>query len=176
MWIERLDASHALAYRELMLEAYDRHPQAFTSSVRERAVMPLSWWESRLTSKLDAVFGAFEAGRLAGIVGLAFEPREKARHKATVFGMYVSAEFRQRGLGLKLMKAVLEEAQQHPALKVIQLTVTAGNDAAFKLYQRCGFIQFGLEPMAVRVGEDYFDKIHMWCAPLVPFAGLNEPR
>ena len=40
MWIERLDASHALAYRALMLEAYDRHPQAFTSSVRERAVMP----------------------------------------------------------------------------------------------------------------------------------------
>lgn len=59
--------------------------------------------------------------------------------------------------------------------KVIQLTVTAGNDAAFKLYQRCGFIQFGLEPMAVRVGEDYFDKIHM-CAPFVPTASLNEPR
>ncbi len=176
MWIERLDASHALAYRELMLEAYDRHPQAFTSSVRERAAMPLSWWESRLTSKLDAVFGAFEEGRLAGIVGLAFEPREKARHKATVFGMYVSAEFRLRGLGLKLMEAVLGEAQQHPALKVIQLTVTAGNEAAFHLYQRCGFVQFGLEPMAVRVGEDYFDKIHMWCAPFVPTASLNEPR
>ena len=82
MWIERLDASHALAYREMMLEAYDRHPQAFTSSVRERASMPLQWWESRLTGKLDQVFGAFEEGRLAGIVGLAFEPREKARHKA----------------------------------------------------------------------------------------------
>lgn len=77
MWIERLDASHALAYRELMLEAYDRHPQAFTSSVRERAVMPLSWWEGRLTSKLDVVLGAFETGTLAGIVGLAFEPRER---------------------------------------------------------------------------------------------------
>jgi hypothetical protein len=25
-----------------------------------------------------------------------------------------------------------------------------------------GFIQFGLEPMAVRVGEEYCDKIHMW--------------
>ena len=30
MWIERLDASHALDYRALMLEAYDLHPQAFT--------------------------------------------------------------------------------------------------------------------------------------------------
>ncbi|MGH8351879.1 MAG: GNAT family N-acetyltransferase [Pseudomonas sp.] len=162
MWIERLDASHALDYRALMLEAYDLHPQAFTSSVRERAAMPLGWWESRLTGKLDVVFGAFEEGKLAGIVGLAFEPREKVRHKATLFGMYVSANVRQRGLGFHLVQAVLAEARSHQELRLIKLTVTAGNDAAFSLYQRCGFIQFGLEPMAVRVGEDYFDKIHMW--------------
>lgn len=104
MWIERLDASHALDYRALMLEAYDLHPQAFTSSVRERAAMPLSWWESRLTGKLDVVLGAFEEGRLAGIVGLAFEPREKARHKVTLFGMYVTAKVRQRGLGYQLVQ------------------------------------------------------------------------
>lgn len=162
MSIERLDASHALAYRELMLEAYDRHPQAFTSSVRERAVMPLSWWGGRLTSKFDVVLGAFEDGKLAGIVGLAFEPREKARHKATLFGMYVSTDFRQHGLGFALVQAAVGEAQKNLALKVLQLTVTAGNDAAFNLYQRCGFIQYGLEPLAVRVGEEYYDKIHMW--------------
>lgn len=162
MWIERLGASHALDYRALMLEAYDRHPQAFTSSVRERASMPLSWWESRLTGKLEVVFGAFVEGKLAGIVGLAFEPREKARHKATLFGMYVSAGVRQHGLGQKLVQAVLDEARTHQGLRLIKLTVTAGNEAAFNLYQRCGFVQFGLEPMAVRVGEEYFDKIHMW--------------
>jgi RimJ/RimL family protein N-acetyltransferase len=162
MWIERLDASHALDYRALMLEAYDLHPQAFTSSVRERAAMPLGWWESRLTGKLDVVLGAFEEGRLAGIVGLAFEPREKARHKVTLFGMYVTARVRQRGLGYKLVQAALVEAQDHAGVRLIQLTVTAGNAAAFNLYQRCGFVQFGLEPMAVRVGEDYFDKLHMW--------------
>jgi len=162
MWIERLDASHALAYRALMLEAYDRHPQAFTSSVRERAVMPLSWWEARLTSKLDVVLGAFEGGTLAGIVGLAFEPREKARHKVTLFGMYVNQAYQHQGLGRRLVEAALDEARQHPRLKVIQLTVTSGNAAAFALYQRCGFIQYGLEPLAVRVGVEYFDKIHMW--------------
>ncbi|MCP1420859.1 ribosomal protein S18 acetylase RimI-like enzyme [Pseudomonas laurylsulfativorans] len=162
MWIEQLDASHALDYRALMLEAYDLHPQAFTSSVRERAAMPLGWWESRLTGKLDLVLGAFEEGRLAGIVGLAFEPREKARHKVTLFGMYVTAGVRQRGLGYKLVQAALVEAQNHAGVRLIQLTVTAGNAAAFNLYQRCGFVQYGLEPMAVRVGEDYFDKLHMW--------------
>ena len=162
MWIEPLNARHALDYRALMLEAYDLHPQAFTSSVRERAAMPLSWWESRLTSTLEVVLGAFEDGKLAGIVGLAFDPREKARHKVTLFGMYVSGQVRQRGVGYQLVQAALAEAQKHPELRLIQLTVTAGNEAAFNLYQRCGFVQFGLEPLAVRVGEDYFDKIHMW--------------
>ncbi len=76
--------------------------------------------------------------------------------------MYVTAKVRQRGLGYQLVQAALAEAQTHAGLRLIQLTVTAGNDAAFNLYQRCGFIQFGLERMAVRVEEDYFDKIHMW--------------
>lgn len=162
MIIRTLGANDAEAYRALMLEAYGVYPQAFTSSVAERAAMPLSWWEKRLGSPLDCLLGAFEGDELAGIVGLAFEPREKARHKVTLFGMYVTEAHQRKGLGRQLVEAALEEARQHPRLKLIQLTVTAGNDAAFALYQRCGFIQYGLEPLAVRVGEDYFDKIHLW--------------
>jgi ribosomal protein S18 acetylase RimI-like enzyme len=162
MTIQRLSPQHAMQYRALMLEAYGLHPEAFTSSVAERAAMPLAWWESRLTSDLDLVLGAFEGDNLVGIVGLAFEPREKARHKATLFGMYVSAGFRHGGLGYQLVQAALAEARVRDGLKLIQLTVTTGNDAAFALYQHCGFVQFGLEPLAVRVGEEYLDKIHMW--------------
>ena len=162
MIIRALVAGDAQAYRALMLQAYDAYPQAFTSSVAERAAMPLSWWEKRLGGALDRLLGAFVENELAGIVGLAFEPREKARHKVTLFGMYVNAAHQQQGLGRRLVEAALEEARRQPGLKRIQLTVTAGNDPAFALYQRCGFIQYGLEPLAVRVGVDYFDKIHMW--------------
>jgi len=160
--IRSLGANDAEAYRALMLEAYGAYPQAFTSSVAERALMPLSWWEKRVDSPLDRLLGAFEGDALMGIVGLAFEPREKARHKVTLFGMYVNEAYQQKGVGRQLVEAALSEARRHSRLKLIQLTVTAGNDAAFALYQRCGFIQYGLEPLAVRVGEDYFDKIHMW--------------
>lgn len=162
--IRPLDADDAQAYRALMLEAYGAYPQAFTSSVAERAAMPLSWWEKRLDSPLDRLLGAFEGDQMAGIVGLAFEPREKARHKVTLFGMYVTQAYQQRGLGRQLVEAAMVEARRHPRLKLIQLTVTAGNEAALALYQRCGFIQYGLEPLAVRVGDEYFDKIHLWRA------------
>ncbi|WP_338508452.1 GNAT family N-acetyltransferase [Pseudomonas poae] len=162
MILRPLQAHDAETYRTLMLQAYDAYPQAFTSSVAERAAMPLSWWQKRLDNPLDRLFGAFAGDTLAGIVGLAFEPREKARHKATLFGMYITEAYQQQGLGRQLVEAALAEARRHPRLKVIQLTVTAGNDAAFALYQRCGFIQYGLEPLAVRVGVEYFDKVHMW--------------
>lgn len=162
MIIRTLGPQDAESYRVLMLQAYGVYPQAFTSSVAERARMPLSWWEKRLDSPLDCLLGAFAGDELVGIVGLAYEPREKAKHKVTLFGMYVNAAHQQQGLGRQLVEAALDEARKQPRLKVIQLTVTAGNDAAFALYQRCGFIQYGLEPLAVRVGVEYFDKIHMW--------------
>src|SRR2546422_4033550 len=106
MNVRRLVPANAATYRQLMLEAYEHHPDAFTSSVSERAALPISWWESRLNEDPCAsavVFGAFLEHRLGGVAGLAFETREKARHKATLFGMYVPLEFRQRGLGRKLV-------------------------------------------------------------------------
>ncbi|WP_260959240.1 GNAT family N-acetyltransferase [Pseudomonas citri] len=162
MNIRRLRAGDAPAYRELMLKAYARHPQAFTSSVNERAALPINWWESRLGSRLDVLLGAFVDQALVGIVGLALEPREKARHKALLFGMYVDEAHLRHGLGYQLLQAALEEARRHPFLRLVQLTVTAGNEPAIRLYQRCGFALYGLEPMAIRMGDEYLDKIHMW--------------
>ena len=106
MAIELLDPSHASAYRQLMLEAYALHPQAFVSSLSNREKLPLSWWQGQLDDELSTLFGAFVDARLAGIVGLAFEPWEDARHKATLFGLYVTPAFRGQGLGEHLVQAV----------------------------------------------------------------------
>ena len=61
MIVRTLGTHDAKAYRALMLEAYGAYPQAFTSSVAERAAMPLSWWEKRLSSPLDRLLGAKRA-------------------------------------------------------------------------------------------------------------------
>ncbi len=98
-----------------------------------------------------------------GVAGLSFETREKANHKATLFGMYVPSEFRHRGVGRELVLAALEHAKGRRRVKVVQLTVTDGNAAAQALYEHCGFVQFGLEPFAVAVGEQFVSKVHMWC-------------
>jgi len=163
--IRRLIPSEAVAYRHLMLEAYQSHPEAFTSSVEERAALPLSWWGERLAEAAlapETVFAAFDGERLAGVAGIAFESREKVRHKANLFGMYVPVRYRGLGLGQRLIETVLEHARQRGGVRVVQLTVTDDNDAACRLYARCGFVSYGLEPLAVRVGDAFVAKRHMY--------------
>ena len=162
----QLSPNHAAAYRSLMLEAYARHPDAFTSSVGERTALPLSWWEARLseaTAPSEIVFGSFVNGELAGVAGLSFDGREKANHKATLFGMYVQDRYRQLGLGGRLVDQVMACAKSRPGILLVQLTVTDTNRVAQTLYQRKGFVPFGLEPYAVAVGAGFVSKMHMWC-------------
>jgi ribosomal protein S18 acetylase RimI-like enzyme len=171
----RLNPAHAPLYRQLMLQAYELHPDAFTSSVTERAALPLAWWEARLEATetpKEIVFGSFVGDELAGVAGLSFDGREKARHKATLFGMFVHPRFRQLGLASLLLRQALGHAASRPGVTLVQLTVTDGNHAAQALYQRHGFVQFGLEPCAVAVGTSFVAKSHMWCAlPPAPLRG-----
>lgn len=167
MPIRRLLPPDAPAYRALMLEGYARHPDAFTSSAAERAALPLSWWQERLDpSPLAAqvVLGAFDGSALAAAAGLQFERREKARHKAELFGMYVGPAARGAGTGRRLVAALLDEAAAREGVRIVQLTVTEGNAAAQALYERCGFRPFGTEPFAVAFGAAYLSKVHMWRA------------
>jgi ribosomal protein S18 acetylase RimI-like enzyme len=180
MHIRPLVAADALVYRAAMLEAYERHPDAFASSATERAALPLSWWEARLGDNeppAEIVLGAFQHELLAGVVGLSFESREKARHKATLFGMYVASPFRNRGLGRRLVEAALTLAKARPAVKLVQLTVTQGNAAARRTYEQCGFVEFGIEPLAVAVGTGFVARAHLWCPldPTPPTPAAGEP-
>ncbi len=148
-----------------MLEAYGLHPDAFTSDVVEREALPIAWWEKRLDSGFDAaevVFAAVEGDSLIGVAGLSVERRKKARHKSTLFGMYVPAVHRGKGVGHGLLQSVLAYAQSRPELLLVQLTVTEGNQGAQTLYERVGFKPFGIEPMAVAVDQHFVSKVHMW--------------
>ena len=169
--IARLTPQDAAAYRDLMLHAYQRYPSAFTTSYAERSGLELVFWESRISINANAketVFGAWVNDKLVGLAGLGMESREKTRHKATLFGMFVSEQYRRLGVGGQLVSAVLTEARARPQLRVVQLTVTDGN-AAKGLYERHGFRDFGLEPYALAVDAvtgdaGYVGKWHMWCA------------
>jgi ribosomal protein S18 acetylase RimI-like enzyme len=167
MEILRLKPTHASLYRAFMLQAYEAYADAFTSSALERATLPPGWWEARLAGAVDAteiVLGALDGGNLIGVVGLAFKSREKTRHKATLFGMVVHKDHQGNGLGRALVQAALTIARERPGVQLVQLSVTEGNSPATALYRRCGFVEFGVEPMAIALTRGYAAKVHMWCS------------
>jgi RimJ/RimL family protein N-acetyltransferase len=165
--VQRLGEAHADAYRALMLDAYEQAPDAFTSTRAEREAMPREGWLKRMGvigDSEDMAFGALlPDGRLAGTVTLEFEQREKTRHKASLIGLYVAPSHRGSGVSRALVNAVLHAAAAHRGTLLVRLTVTAGNAPAERLYASCGFVPFGTEPMAIRVGDRFLDKVHMWC-------------
>lgn len=158
-----LSAQDAQRYRALMLEAYDQAPDAFTSTVQERAVEPLDWWAQRITpaSGLSQVLGAFVGQQLVGTVALEYASKPKTRHWAQVIGMYVQPGYRGLGLGALLMQAAVTAASEHPEVCAMRLTVTEGNEAAVRLYQSVGFRAWGVEPLAMRTATGYKGKVHM---------------
>ena len=84
MQIRTLTASDAGRYRELMLEAYTLAPDAFTSTVEERAREPESWWIKRIAdpTRLTIAFGFELDGQLAGTAALENWSKPKTKHAA----------------------------------------------------------------------------------------------
>jgi len=163
--IRRLVPQDAPHYRELMLHAYQASPESFTSTRRERELLPLAWWTDRLSDSPTAdtlVFGAFDAGTLLGVAGLSRQTGEKTMHKVKILGIFVTEAARGSGLGARLLAAALGHAREMPGTTVAQLTVSRGNEAAIRLYESQGFATFGVEPRAVSLPDSYIEKIHMW--------------
>ncbi len=163
--IRRLGLPNAVAYRSLRLRGLREHPEAFTSSAEEEEGKPLAWSAERLAPNPerphDFFLGAFRDDVLRGVVGLQGRYRAKEQHNASVVGMYVAPELAGQGVGLALMVLLVQEARVFQSLAQIDLTVTAGNDRALHIYERCGFTVFGVLERAIKVQDQYYAKVHM---------------
>jgi RimJ/RimL family protein N-acetyltransferase len=107
------------------------------------------------------MFGAFSETELVGTVGFGREGARKLAHKGFIRGMYVSAAFRNQGIGRQLVSHALQHAASLSGLRQVTLTVTASNLAAIALYEKMGFTSFGLEPSALLVNGEFHDEIYM---------------
>ncbi len=155
--ITRLGPHDAAAYRQLRVAALEECPESFASSFEEESVLPDSFFAERLAS--GAAFGAWSNESLIGFAGLAQRDKLKLCHKAYLWGMFVRSEARGRGLGRHLLDRVIDHARS--CCEEVLLGVTAGNDAAFRLYAGAGFEEYGREPRAIKVGADYYHEIQM---------------
>jgi RimJ/RimL family protein N-acetyltransferase len=154
--LRRLGLDDAEPYRLLRLHGLRDSPEAFGASWDDEGGKPLAWFAERLQNNL--VIGGWLAGALAGMVGL-HAPAGKRAHKAMLWGAYVRPEARGRGLATVLLRQLIKEAQG--AYEEIYLSVVTSNEAATKLYAAAGFVRYGLERRALKIGERYYDEALM---------------
>lgn len=170
--MRELDRNDAQACAALRLEALTNHPLAFGSSVPDDPNDLIEWMYSKLDPSAEStMFGAFANGSMVGIVGTSRATGKKERHKAWIWGMYVSPKNRRTGIGEMLMRAAIDRIRSHPEIELIHLDFSEVATEARGLYERIGFKEWGREPRSLLWAGRYADEIHMVMDLLVKDVG-----
>jgi len=155
--VRRLTPADAALYRDIRLEGLRCNPEAFGSTFEAEDARPLTFFAERLSR--SAAFGAFLHSEILGIAGLLIREGRKEAHKALLVGMYVRPGARGAGVGRRLVETIIDFAR--PRVELVQLAVVSDNQQARRLYERLGFLEYGLEKKALKQDGRYSDELLM---------------
>lgn len=161
--IRLLEADDAADFRDIRLAALKAHPEAFGGDYETEAKYSLTDHMERL--ERDHFFGAFDNGKLVGMIGLILYEGVKMQHSGKLISMYVAPSHRGQKVGDKLVEILCTAASEQ--VEQIYLACTTVNTQARALYERNGFVTYGTEPRIMKIGDTYYDE-HLMMKKLTP--------
>ncbi|MCB0415446.1 MAG: GNAT family N-acetyltransferase [Bdellovibrionales bacterium] len=130
-------------YYRVRLKSLEDHPEAYSSMPKffKEATneIHLKLLNDSASESNFYLLGHFYENKLTGIIGLKPESRESVIHKATLWGFYVDPEFRNSGIGKKLIQKLLSITKEKSNLRYIRLMVAASCKEAISLFEQVGF-------------------------------------
>ena len=165
MVIRQLTEADAAIFRAMRLHSLREAPHAFTNSYEEYSHQALESTAQRfrdqVNSHVNFTLGAFVDEQLVGSVGFFRETALKTQHKGTIVSMYVLPEYRSQGIARALLTEAIDRARRLPGVTQILLGVMETQATAKHLYESLGFVVYGREPHAIKIGDEYFDEEFM---------------
>jgi len=148
------------AHRALRLEGLAEAPEAFGAAYEDEILRSDEEFARRIPeAPPSAIFGAFQGEALVAMTGFLVHAGRKQRHKAMVWGVYVSPAARGQGLAKRLLQAVIDRARSVEGLEILQLGVGVYNAPARALYGAMGFEVYGVERKALKLPDGrYIDE------------------
>lgn len=112
------------------------------------------------THQFVAIIQEEDEEKIIGAAGLTVYSNPRLRHSASI-GIMVHKDFQHKGVGTKLMEAIIDISDNWLMLIRTELSVFADNEKAINLYKKFGFEVEGTKKMAVIRNGSYADELIM---------------
>ena len=118
------------------------------------------WIKYFLTYDNSLLLVAEYENNIIGNIDLTGNQRKVMEHTA-VIGMGLLKEWRNIGLGTKLISLIIEWSKKNPILELIWLQVYTENKLGLGIYHKMGFIESGVVHNFFKHNDRYFDNLTM---------------
>lgn len=159
----RIQSHDAHALAQLRHTALRDEPDAFAMSPSQLAPVDDSSWAalcSRNSHGTSSLVVATAAEMLVGMAGIHVDASDKMRHCGMIWGVYVAPAYRGQGIATMMLTALIAHGVLQ-SLRMLKLSVTIGQHAAIRLYERLGFVTYAYEPALLLINTIEIDALHM---------------
>ncbi|GGE59116.1 GNAT family N-acetyltransferase [Priestia taiwanensis] len=133
-------------------------PEDFKRTEEEQRI----WIQQLLANEREMAFVAEVEGVVVGWTMFSSSDRARLAHAGSI-GIFIKKEYRDIGIGRRLIQAILDWATEHPVIEKVSLGVFATNIRAIALYKKLGFVEEGRKVREFKLSEnEYVDDILMY--------------
>lgn len=167
MLIRFLNIEDALSYSVLRQYSLKESPFAFSDSYEVNETKTISDYRKEIQmygAPVEAfTLGAFSySGELIGFIKFRRDPRTKARHRASLYSLYVSPDYRGKGIAKELIWKLIKIVESISGIEQLQLSCILTKTSLMEFYQRFGFeLLGGIIKDDLIIDNQYVDAVYM---------------
>ena len=139
------------------MKALKSDPPAFGSSFEEEEALAEGEWRRRI----QTVLFALSDNRPVGMIVCVFDKGLKTKHIAEIYGFYVSADHRGKGVGTRLLERALSLARGNKRVIKVKVAVNPEQRVAVEMYKKAGFVVTGRVKKELKVGRRFYGMLFM---------------